>query len=81
MSNYEFILITSLGVSYLLLTTILWSTMKEINEQLNLVKRDVFSLQRDVKDLSKTVRRHGDEIQVLSEKSSKIKTNEQRSIS
>jgi hypothetical protein len=68
MSNYEFILITSLGVSYLLLTTILWSTMKEINEQLNLVKRDVFSLQRDVKDLSKTVRRHGDEIQVLSEK-------------
>lgn len=75
MSNYEFILITSIGVSYLLLTTILWSTMKEINEQLNLVKREVFGLQRDVKDLSKTIRRHSDEIQAISEKIFKDQNN------
>ena len=75
MSNQEFILLITISVSYLFTMMQFWHSIKDINEQLDRVKHDLTRLNMDVRDLSKVVRRHTDEIQVISEKIFKEQNN------
>lgn len=75
MSNQEFILLITISVSYLFIMMQFWHSMKDISQQLDRVKHELTGLKIDVRDLSKVVRRHTDEIQVISEKIFKDQNN------
>lgn len=75
MSNQEFILLITTGVSCLFIMMQFWHSMKDINERLNRIQHDLMGLKIDVRDLSKVVRRHTDEIEVISEKIFKDQNN------
>lgn len=75
MSNQEFILLITISVSYLFTMMQFWHSMKDISQQLDRVKHELTGLKIDVRDLSKVVRRHTDEIQVISEKIFKDQNN------